>query len=336
MHPKIKINRGWRPLIVGAVAIAAVVTMAGCSAAGPTAASSSGSSPQKQRTIAYVGALTPNVYYDAAECGFKTEAKAKGVDVILNTPSTFSANAQESVLQAVLTRQPDGIALGPAVDTATAATIATAAAQNIPTAIIANPPFASKAITYINADVDAATALNVDALAKLLPSGADVAIIALQPNSGIDALRVNGYKKALKKHPDLNLVETEYSGVNTADASRLVSSITEAHPNVKGLLVTSGTPTVGAATQVAALGQTGKIKVMGYDASPTAVQAVRAGTVQGLVSQYPQEAGKLALDSILNNLDGTKVPKVQNFAPFLITPKNVDTAAGKKAAYSSC
>jgi ribose transport system substrate-binding protein len=326
--------RGWRPLTAAIAAVTAMVALAGCSSGSTSAASTTPSS--QQRTIAFVGALTPNVYYDAAQCGFKTEAQAKGVQTILDSPSTFSAQAQVSVLQSVLTRKPNGIVIGPAVDTATIATIANAASQKIPTAIIANPPFNSQAIAYINADVNQATALGVDELAKLLPAGGDVAIIALQPNSAIDALRVNGYKAALTKHPDLKLVQTEYSGVNTANASQLVSSITEAHPSVKGLLVTSGTPTVGAATQVAALGLAGKIKVIGYDASPTAVQAVRSGTVQGVVSQYPQEAGKLALDSILDKLNGKKVQKVQNFKPFLITPQNVDTAAGKKAAYASC
>lgn len=325
-------GRARRALLTGAVTISAALLATSCSSG------DAGNAPatQADRTIAFVGALTPNVYYDAAECGFKKEAQARNVKVLVNTPSTFSAQAQVGVLQTLMTRQPNGIALGPAVDTAVAATINSAAAQNIPVAVFANPAFDAQALTFINADVNAATKLGVEEMAKLLPSGGEVAIIGLQPNSGIDSLRVNGYKSALAEHPDLKLVTTEYSGVNTAAASQMVASILQAHPDVKGLLVTSGTPTTGTATQVTAMNKVGQIKVIGYDASPTAVEAVKQGSVQGVVSQYPQQAGKLALDSILDKLDGKDVPNVQNYKPFLITPENVNTDAGKEATYQSC
>jgi ribose transport system substrate-binding protein len=292
--------------------------------------------PAAQLTVAFVGALTPNVYYDAAACGFKTEAKLKNVKTIVNSPSTFGAAPQQAVLDSVLIQRPNGIVIGPAVGVAVADTINNAAKNNIQVSVIASPPFDANAIAFVNADIPAATQLGVDLLARLLPNGGEIGMIGLQPNSEIDAARVNGYLAALKKYPNLNLVQTEYSGVNTANASRLVSVILESHPNLKGLLVTSGTPTTGAATQLLALNMQGKIKLIGYDASPTAVQGVKDGVVQGVISQYPNKAGALALDAILDKIAGRDVPFVQNYRPYLITSDNVNTPAGQAAAYRSC
>lgn len=320
------------------VSATTVLIATGCSSgstAAPGASNASGEAPSS-KSIAWVGALTPNVYYDNVLCGMKSLAKKNNIDVIDTTPSTFSASAQVAALEAAIARKPSGLVVGPAVAVAVTSTLNRAVSQGIPVTIVANPVFPVNAITFINADVSQATKLGVDEMARLLPTGGEVAIVALQPNSGIDALRVNGYKAALKSHPSLKLVQTEYSGVNTANASQIVAGIIAAHPQVSGVLVTSGTPTVGVATQVLAAHKTGKIKVIGYDASPNAVEKLKQGTIQAIVSQLPRKAGELSVQSIMDSAVGKSAPKEQNYNPFLITPQNVDTPEGTAAIYSPC
>lgn len=297
--------------------------------------SSSGSAGGGGSGVVYIGGVTPNPYYDGVYCGIKAEAKKDHLAVRNVTPSSFTAAAQVQAFNAALGRRPSAIVLGPAVASATAAPIASAVKAGVPVAVVANPPFASQAFTYINADVAEATREEAAYVAHAVPKGSQVAILGLETNNGLDQGRVAGLKAGIKEQPGLQLVTTQYSGVNTSHAASIVSGLLSAHPQLKAILASSGTPTLGAASELQALHKSQSVTLAGYDAEAVTIQKMKAGSIQAVVSQLPEKAGALAVQSIVAKLHGKSVPKVQNYPPFLVTTHNVSSSQGQAAVYSS-
>lgn len=74
------------------------------------------------------------------------------------------------------------------------------------------------------------------------------------------------------------------------------------------------------------------MKVVGFDAGPDQIAALKAGTVQALVAQQPETIGVDAVQQAVLALDGGAVtPDIQTGFS-IITPENVDATT---AAYKS-
>ena len=78
------------------------------------------------------------------------------------------------------------------------------------------------------------------------------------------------------------------------------------------------------------------VKIVGFDAGPNQVKALREGTVQALVAQEPGVIGQYGVDAAVAALDKQPVtPKVQTGFT-IITKDNLDGEGGKAAYKSSC
>jgi ribose transport system substrate-binding protein len=83
-------------------------------------------------------------------------------------------------------------------------------------------------------------------------------------------------------------------------------------------------------------GKTASVKIVGFDAGPNQIKALREGTVQALVAQQPGTIGQYGVDMAVAALDGGQVtPKVQTGFT-VITKENLDGEGGQAAYKSSC
>jgi ribose transport system substrate-binding protein len=83
-------------------------------------------------------------------------------------------------------------------------------------------------------------------------------------------------------------------------------------------------------------GKTDTVKIVGFDAGPNQIKALREGTVQALVAQQPGTIGQYGVDMAVAALDGGQVtPKVQTGFT-VITKENLDGEGGQAAYKSSC
>ena len=90
----------------------------------------------------------------------------------------------------------------------------------------------------------------------------------------------------------------------------------------------------GAVAALREAGATDKVTLIGFDASPTLAQALRDGSVDGLLSQRPRELGAEAISMAVAYLDGKRdFERQQIRPPFLLTAANIDTPEGMAAQY---
>ncbi|MEW9613957.1 D-ribose ABC transporter substrate-binding protein [Shinella sp. S4-D37] len=147
------------------------------------------------------------------------------------------------------------------------------------------------------------------------------------PSDNNAATRSNGYETVLTQYPDL-----EKSGKEVADWDRTkghakMQSLLQANPDIIGVISGNDEMALGAIAALKEAGKLEQVKVGGFDGSPDAVAAIKAGELQYTVLQpvavFSEAAVKQADSVIKNGSTGVDTEK-QLFDCLLITKDNVD------------
>jgi erythritol transport system substrate-binding protein len=147
------------------------------------------------------------------------------------------------------------------------------------------------------------------------------------PSDNNAATRSNGYETVLTQYPDL-----EKSGKEVADWDRTkghakMQSLLQANPDIIGVISGNDEMALGAIAALKEAGKLDQVKVGGFDGSPDAVAAIKAGELQYTVLQpvavFSEAAVKQADNVIKNGSTGVDTEK-QLFDCLLITKDNVD------------
>jgi ribose transport system substrate-binding protein len=98
----------------------------------------------------------------------------------------------------------------------------------------------------------------------------------------------------------------------------------QAHPEIDALFACNDVMALGAVEAIQAAGRTGRIRIIGFDAVDDARKAIAAGTMEASVAQYPQEMGRIAVESAATLIRGGRVPRDQRTRVGLVTRANLD------------
>jgi erythritol transport system substrate-binding protein len=141
------------------------------------------------------------------------------------------------------------------------------------------------------------------------------------------ATRSNGYETVLTQYPDLVKAAKEVADWDRTKGHDKMQSMLQANPDIIGVISGNDEMALGA---IAALKEAGKlegIKVGGFDGSPDAVAAIKAGEMQYTVLQpvavFSAEAVRQADNFIKTGKTGADSEK-QLFDCLLITKDNID------------
>lgn len=141
------------------------------------------------------------------------------------------------------------------------------------------------------------------------------------------ATRSNGYETVLSQYPDLKKVGKEVANWDRTQGYQKMQSLLQANPNIVGVISGNDEMALGAIAALKEAGKLAQVKVGGFDGSPDAVAAVKAGDMQYTVLQpvavFSAEAVKQADNLIKNGKTGAATEK-QLFDCILITKDNVD------------
>ena len=123
-------------------------------------------------------------------------------------------------------------------------------------------------------------------IGKQLHGSGQIAVLSLSPTATTQVDRVQGLENALKaSYPGIKVVTLQYTAQPVTSSQTVVRSILAAHPGIKAIFGAAEPNAEGAAAALAADGMTGKVLVVGFDASPTEVALLKKGQVSALVAQ---------------------------------------------------
>ncbi|MDB6180437.1 D-ribose ABC transporter substrate-binding protein [Paracoccus fistulariae] len=239
-------------------------------------------------------------------------------------------------------------------DTNTESTLIDTAITNKSAAIILDPANADGSIGAVQKAVDAGipvflinAEINQEGLAKaqLVSNNAQGAALGAQawveavgdsgnyvelfgaPPDNNAQTRSNGFETVLSQYPDLNKAGQEVANWDRTQGYQKMQSLLQANPDIIGVISGNDEMALGAIAALKESGNLEQIKVGGFDGSPDAVEAVKAGEMQYTVLQpvaiFSEAAVRQADNFIKTGETGVDQEK-QLFDCLLITADNAD------------
>lgn len=243
-------------------------------------------------------------------------------------------------------------------DTNTESTLIDTAITNKSAAIILDPANADGSVGAVKKAVDAGipvflvnAEINQEGLAKaqLVSNNAQGAALGAQawveavgdtgkyvelfgnPADNNAQTRSNGFETVLTQYPDLEKAGQEVANWDRTQGYQKTQSLLQANPDIIGVISGNDEMALGAIAALKEAGKLDQVKVGGFDGSPDAVDAVKAGEMQYTVLQpvaiFSAEAVKQADNFIKNGTTGVDTEK-QLFDCMLITKDNADKYTG--------
>ncbi len=156
----------------------------------------------------------------------------------------------------------------------------------------------------------AAAGAAADKMAGLIGGTGEVAIVAHDQTSRTGIDRVKGFTDQIKnKYPNIKIVATQYGGGDQLKSTDLTKAILQANPNLKGVFGANEGSAIGVLNGVKESGKTGKVTVIGYDSGQQQMDAIRAGTEAGAITQDPIGIGFKCVEAAVNALKGQTLQK---------------------------
>jgi erythritol transport system substrate-binding protein len=177
----------------------------------------------------------------------------------------------------------------------------------------------------IISDNDQGARLVAAEFARVLGGKGDYAELLGRESDTNAQVRTKGFHAVLDRVPGLKLVAAQSANWSQSEAFQKTETILEAHGEIAGIIAGNDTMALGAAAAVKSAGLTG-IHIVGFDGSPDAVEAIRAGEIQATALQPAVFISKLAVDEADRFLKTgtTGKPEEQIIACDLVTKANAD------------
>jgi len=319
-------------------AAVAILALAMASAAGSGAAPAAKQAAQKNYKIVLVAGIASDAFYLTMNKGAQAEAKKLGNVSVQFTGSSeaFSPPTQIPFLNAAIAKKPDAILIAPTDKNALISPIQRAISAGIP--VVTVDTFITKPIAFTNVSTDnvAGGKSAADALVKAIGGSGEVAGISVNPGISTTDQRQQGFEQELKKYPNVKYLGTQYCNDDQTKATNLTAALLTAHSNLKGVFAMNVVSGNGVTAAVRSAGKAGQVKLVEFDAGPPQVQALKAGTIDALIAQYPYGIGQMGVQLAYEYLTGHKagIKKHYGTGSAIITRANVNSPAMKKFLYT--
>jgi ribose transport system substrate-binding protein len=280
----------------------------------PVAATGSGSAAGatsgKHYTIAYVPGATGVAFYDTLLAGLKAKAATLGMSVTYQGSPNFAPASQTPIVDAICTKHPSALVVSPTDPVAMAPAINTCLSEGIPVITVdTGLSNTSQLTSAITTDNDSGGKAAADYVGKALGGKGQVALMSLSPTATTQVERIQSFQKELKAaYPNVAVLPVQYTAQATSDSETVARSILAAHPGVKAFFGSAEPNAEGVAAALTALGMTGKVVNVGFDAGPTEVTLLKSGGISAVVAQLAGEEGadaaQFAYDKITGDASG--------------------------------
>jgi ribose transport system substrate-binding protein len=279
----------------------------------------------KKKVIAVIPKGNAHLFWQSVHAGAVATSRETGVDIIWNGPaSETDYTGQLKVVDAMINRRVDAIALAPIDSKAMVQVVERAAAEGIPVIIFDSGIDTDKFVAQVATDNYHAGEMGAERMAKLLGGKGKVAILANMPGSASTVARESGFEDSMKKnYPGIQIVEKQFGNAEVASSLTKAENMLTGHPDLDGVFASNESSSVGFAQ--ALRDRKTKIKMVGFDWSPSLLDDVKNGVIDSLVVQNPFKMGQEAVRLAVDKLEGKAIVKMNALAPKLIDKENLET-----------
>jgi ribose transport system substrate-binding protein len=292
-------------------------------------AQTAGQTPTAARPrVAVIPKGTTHVFWKSVEAGARAAGDELGIEVVWKGPLQENDRAQQiQLVQQFVSDEIDGLALAPLDHAALAPVVALARSKNIPVVIFDSNLDGQPGVdfaSFIATDNRAAGQLAGAHLAKLMGGKGQAVMLRYVVGSASTDARESGCATSLAAAGITLSVDNRYAGPTAGEAKTTALNMIDALREAGGVFCSNESATNGMLLALEQMGLSGKLRFVGFDASPPLVAALREGKLDALVVQDPRKMGELSVRALAKRLASEAVEPQIDTGAVLVTRENMD------------
>lgn len=312
-------------VILGIALIAVIIAKFTGGGPAPTVTAAGKSNAPKQKYV-MIAIATGLSYWIDGKAGMMDKAKELGVDAYFTGPSGTDLNEQSQAVERAIAEGVDGIIVVPATDGLTP-TINKAIDKGIPVVCVDTDAPSSKRYSFIGTGNFNAGFQGGTELGKILKGKGDVAILTVPGQDNLNQ-RVEGYRAALKKYPDIKIIQELNTMSSTTEGQKVCRAILQARPDLAAFACVEASGGQSAAVAVKEANLVGKVKIVAMDRDEPTIRFIEEGVINASIGQRSYSMTYTALQ-MLYNIRNDQVKLVDDWKKANISPlpPSVDTGS---------
>jgi ABC-type sugar transport system substrate-binding protein len=257
----------------------------------------------------------------------RDEAAKIGNIEIITLDGQDNTTKQVADLEGVIAQGYDGLIVSPRTSEGVAPVIQQVIDAGIPVVTIDR---SAEGVTGLLAHVGANNVIGGEAqgeaILSLFPDGAKIIELLGTPGSSPAIDRSAGLHNIIDPAGNIEVVCQQTGNFNRNEGLTVTENCLTANPDAQAIVAANDDMALGAIEAVKSAGL--DIPILGFDALPEALLAVRDGGLYGSVEQFPGGQSRTALQTIVNFIVSGATPEsgVVLLSPKLITTENFDEA----------
>lgn len=299
------------PLLAIALSI---VTLGACGRGGQT----------KTLDITLVTKALDSEWWQRVKAGAEDAAKANpGVRLAVVAPEReVNIDQQVSILEDQITKRVAALAVAPTGAAEVVPVLDRAHAAGIPVIIFDTDVNWPSKVSFVGSDNRRAGQIAGEYIIKLLGGQGKVAVIRGILGVQTHEDRVAGFREAIRNTAAIDCVSVQPANSERALGMSVMENLLTRYPDLRAVFATNDQMALGAVEAVAARNLTGKIAVIGIDATREAVRAVESGGLAGDVAMHPEALGRSAVEAAIKAARGEPVERRIDTGAELVTKEN--------------
>jgi ribose transport system substrate-binding protein len=286
-------------------------------------------------SIAVIPKGTTHVFWKSVEAGAKKAGQELGVKIIWKGPLREDDRAEQiKVVEQFTSEGVSGIVLAPLDSEALVRPVKAAMDRKIPVVIFDSGMRGEPGkdfVSFVATNNKKGGQMAGEALVKLLGGKGKVVLLRYNVGSGSTDQREQGFLEVMKKTPGITmLVDNRYGGATVAAAKDESMKLIDKLKQADGVFCPNESSTLGMLGALRDNGLAGKIKFVGFDATPALVDALKKGECQALVAQDPTRMGYLGVKTCVAHIKGEKVDPVVDTGVRMLTQESLNDPETRK------
>ncbi|MFM2036869.1 MAG: D-ribose-binding periplasmic protein precursor [Pseudomonadota bacterium] len=280
------------------------------------------------QTIAYVTNGNTNEGWTLINGGAKKAGAAPGVKFIELAAEKGDLSKQLAIVEDMITRKVDAIAIAPVDSAGIAPAVNKAMAAGIPVIAVDTGISGAKITSYVATDNVPAARSQGDWAADQIKDGDTVIYVTGDQGQSTGQERKKGFLDGLNaKRKNVKVVEVPTSWDQT-QAQNGVEAALRANKDVKVIACAWDGGALGAKAAMLASGlKAGSIKIAGFDGSPAGLDMMKDGWQQANSAQMLAKIGQVGVETAIAAAKKQTVSARIDTGSFLVLPSNVDKFA---------
>jgi ribose transport system substrate-binding protein len=277
-------------------------------------------------TIGYATKSATNQGWIILNAGAKQAAQDLGVNLImLGPPKENDIAGQLGVVENMINRHVNALAIAPCDSTGIAPVVEKANAKNIPVVAIDTAIEGGKVMSFVATDNAKAAGEAAKWIGDKLKGKGNIVMIngMIAQQTGKD--RRDGFYNYIKaNYPNMKVVAEVPADWQTEKALSGMEDALRANPQVDAVFCSWDGGTIGALQALEAAKRKDKVLLVGFDAAPDALKAMKEGKVDADIAQFLWKIGYEGIAAAVKAAKGETIDSRIDTGSYVVLPDNVD------------